>query len=100
MNIKKVKNFALAISIFAFAIGFSDLQENMFFWMGLPVGAVAFIVFFLFMLLEKEYAILDEQERLKFADLKKHRQPIPIVTASKASNKESYAPALTTATSH
>ena len=97
MNVTKAKNIALAISLIAFAIGFSDFRENMFFWMGRPVGAIAFIIFFIFALLEKEYALLDEQERTKFAALNIQTDSIP---TAKQSNQETYPPALTAATSH
>jgi hypothetical protein len=97
MNVKKVKNIGLAISLLGFAIGFSDLRENIFFWLGRPVGAIAFIAFFIFLLLEKEYAIMDEQDRARFATLNFKTNSAP---ASKGSNKEIRAPALTTAVSH
>jgi hypothetical protein len=84
----KIKNIALATSIFAFVIGFSDLQNNMFFWLGKPIGAIFFIAYYIFMLLDKEYAILDAQTS---AELK--RSP-------GNSQMETCAPALTTAATH
>jgi hypothetical protein len=96
MNVKTAKIIALTISGLAFAIGFSDLQENMFFWLGRPVGAIALIAFFIFMLLEKEYALMDEQEHAMRANFKIKMNS----TASEGSNKEICAPALTTAALH
>lgn len=58
----KIKYIPLTISLLAFAIGFSDLQENIFFWLARPVGAIAFIVFFILFLLEEDYALFDESE--------------------------------------
>jgi len=97
MNVNQAKKVALTVSVIAFAIGFSDLRENIVFWMGLPVGAIAFIVFFIFMLLEKEYALLDEQDRVA----KKAFTRIPEIRSrpERTSTKETCAPALTTATS-
>jgi hypothetical protein len=57
----KLKNICLAISIIGFAIGFSDARENIFFYLGRPVGAVFFILFFIFMLLENEAAKFDQE---------------------------------------
>lgn len=91
----KIKNIALALSILGFAIGFSNLQENIYFWLGRPVGAIFFIVYFIFALLEKEYGLLDEQERAKLNALNVEKQ-----SASQGSKKETCAPALTTAVSH
>ena len=79
----KIKNIALAISIAGFVIGFSDLRENIFFWLGRPVGAIGFIVFFICALLEKESALLDEQERLRLAEIKSS-QPVPVLPPASA----------------
>ena len=92
----KVKNIALTISILGFVIGFSDLQENILFWLGRPVGAIAFIVYFIYMVLEREYAVLDQQNR----EEKREIEAVTKKPSSKSSNKENCAPALTTATSH
>ena len=92
----KVKNIALTISILGFAIGFSELQENVLFWMGRPVGAIAFIVYFIFMVLEKEGAVLDRQMRR----VEKRNEKAVKTGASKRSHKENDVPAFTTATSH
>lgn len=98
MNIKKVKNIALAISLIAFAIGFSDGGESMFWYMGRPVGAILFAVYMIFMVLEKETALLDEQQCAAKKEIKMY---LGTATASpKNSNKENCAPALTTAILH
>lgn len=65
----KVKYIALTVSLLSFALGFSDLQENMFFELMRPVGAIAFIVFFIFAILGREFSILDQQEALKLRSL-------------------------------
>ena len=92
----KFKNIDLTISLIAFAIGFSDFQENMVLWLSRPVGAILLIVYFIFNLLEKESALLDEQERVKFDSFKNATE----AKGSKKISKESYNPALTTASSH
>jgi hypothetical protein len=94
----KIKNIALTISSIGFAIGFSDAGESTFWYMGRPIGAIFFIVFFIFMLLEKEYAILDEQNRATELE----RQEFDAVKAApeRISHKEDCAPALTEAPSH
>ena len=60
----KIKNLALTISLVSFVIGFSDLQENLFFWLGRPVGAIAFICYFICMVLEKESALFDAEQKV------------------------------------
>jgi hypothetical protein len=93
MNVNAAKKIALTISVIAFAIGFSDLRENLLFWLGRPVGAIALIAYFIFMLLEKEYAILDEQNcAAKPATISESKSVL-----QGDSNKETCAPALTTA---
>ena len=98
MNIKKVKNIALTVSLIAFAIGFSDGGESAFWYMGRPVGAILFAVFMIFTVLEKESLLLDEQRREARKEIEKflRSESVP----GKKPNKETCAPALTTATSH
>ncbi|MDB6029393.1 MAG: hypothetical protein JWM68_5616 [Verrucomicrobiales bacterium] len=98
MNVKHVKKIALTISILGFTVGFSDLQENIYFWLGRPVGAIAFIVFFIFMVLENEFALLDEQESNKVVNSADQSSRSTARTTS--SNKENRTPALTTSSSH
>ena len=96
MNIKKVKNIALATSLIAFAIGFSDGGESTFWYMGRPVGAILFAVFMIFTVLEKESLLLDEQRRTENGNTKKFLgNEFP-----KNSAKETCAPVLATAILH
>jgi hypothetical protein len=97
MNLKKVKNIALTISLVAFAIGFSDGGESIFWYMGRPVGAILFAVFMIFTVLEKESLLLDKQRVAANKDIGKS---LGGSAPQKSSNKENCAPALTTATSH
>jgi hypothetical protein len=87
-HVMKIKHIALGISVFGFVIGFSELQDNMFFWLGKPVGAISFIAFYIFMLLEKEYALFDADQRVE------------LKISSGNSQMETCAPALTTAPTH
>lgn len=57
----KLKNVFLTISLVSFAIGFISTGESIFWYLGLPVGAIFFGLFMIFMILEKETALLDEQ---------------------------------------
>jgi hypothetical protein len=98
VNLKKVKNIALAISLISFAVGFSDGGESTFWYMGRPVGAILFAVFMIFRVLEKETALLDEQQRDAKREIEKSLGDAPV--PHKSSNKEPCAPDLTTATSH
>lgn len=59
----KTKNIFLTISLLAFAIGFSSVGESIYWDMCLPVGAIFFMLFMIFNLLEKEAALLDQQNR-------------------------------------
>jgi hypothetical protein len=65
----KIKNILLALSLATFAIGFSDLQENLFFWMGRPVGALLFGIYMIFIVLEDATNLYDRQETEKSAAL-------------------------------
>lgn len=69
----KMKYIALTISLVAFAVGFSDAQENMLFWLGRPIGAIAMVAFFIGTLLEKEYAIYDQQNPVETANCVKSK---------------------------
>jgi hypothetical protein len=96
MNLKNIKNIAFTLSLVAFAIGFSDGGESMFWYMGRPVGAILFGIFMIFMVLEKESLLLDEQRLSEKKELDNSKQS----ASHKRSNKENCAPALTTAASH
>ncbi len=63
----RIKTILLTVSLVAFAIGFSDGGESTFWYMGRPLGAVFFILFFILTLLEREYDLLDEQNRAEEA---------------------------------
>ena len=86
-RMKNMKNIALAVTIISFAIGFSDLQENVLFWVGRPTGAIFAIVYFLFVVLEKPFAEFDKENQT------------PKSAAPKHFTKERTSPALTTAAS-
>lgn len=58
---KKMKNIALAVAIISFVVGFSDLQENILFWVARPVSAIFAIIYFLFVLLEKPFIEHDQE---------------------------------------
>ena len=70
----KTKYLLLTVSLLSFAIGFSDLQENIIFWLGRPVGAIAMIAYFILVLLEKEYALFDEGDGAKVKGLPEARR--------------------------
>ena len=59
----KAKKIFLITSLIAFAIGFSEAQENVFFWMGRPLGAILFGLFLVFHILEKESLLFEEQQQ-------------------------------------
>lgn len=57
----KLKNIFLTIGLIAFAIGFSDMGESVFWYLSRPVGAILFMLFMILNLLEKETALFDQQ---------------------------------------
>lgn len=69
MNRKTIKNIALAVSLLAFAIGFTDADESLF-YLGRPVGSILFAVFMIFTVLEKETDLLDEQTKASDNEIK------------------------------
>lgn len=62
----KIKYIALAIVVLGFGISFNTSLDARFIYLARPLAAVAFIVFMVCTLLEKESAIKDEQERDEF----------------------------------
>jgi hypothetical protein len=66
----KTTKILLAISLSAFALGFTDILWGL----GRPVGAIFFGLFMIFKLLEKEMALYDEEERLRLSQASKHIQ--------------------------
>ena len=59
----KWKYAILSLSLIELAIGFSNARPNVFFYLGLPLGAILFSLFLIFQLMEKESALYDEQNR-------------------------------------
>lgn len=60
----KWKYAFLSLSLVEFAIGISNARANVFFYLGLPLGAILFGLFLIFQLMEKESALYDEQRRV------------------------------------
>ena len=92
----KLKNVFLTISLVFFAIGLSQGGESIFWYMGLPTGAVFFGLFMIFMLLEKETALLDEQNRKSVSKIEQSLDN----KSSATSDQGNCATKLTTAHSH
>jgi hypothetical protein len=88
----KLKYVFLSLSAVEFAIGFSNARPNAFFYLGLPLGAILFILFLISQFLEKESALYDEQNRA--TDLVRQSS----VRASRP--KENVRPGFQTAHSH
>ena len=59
----KPKYIFLTFSLIELAIGLSNARQNIFFYLGLPVGAILFGLFLITQVLEKESALYDEQKR-------------------------------------
>ena len=59
----KWKYAVLSLSLIEFAIGFGNARPNVFFYLGLPLGAIFFSLFLIFQLMEKETALYDGQHR-------------------------------------
>ena len=59
----KWKYVFLSLSVLEFAIGFSHARPVVLVDLGLPLGAILFILFLISQLLEKESALYDEQNR-------------------------------------
>jgi uncharacterized membrane protein YtjA (UPF0391 family) len=62
---KPLTKIFLAISIGATLIGFSGIGTSVFWTLAKPVGAIFFVVFFIFYLLEDESEKFAEEERRK-----------------------------------
>ena len=77
----RLKNIFLTLALVEFAIGFSNLRPTTFFYLGPPLGAIFFGLFMITQLLEKESALLDEQNRA--AALSRNE---PIRTTAPSSN--------------
>ena len=57
----KTKTILLIISLIAFAAGFSAGADSIFLQLGLPLGAILLGLSLIFGILEKESALLDQQ---------------------------------------
>ena len=64
----KLKHICLAISLLAFAVGFSA-GDSIYRGVGLPLGAILFGLFMIFSVLEKEVALLDGEKHFNSAPL-------------------------------
>jgi hypothetical protein len=64
---KHLPKIFLALAVISFVIGATDLAENMFFYLGRPVGAISFILFLIFQFLQKETALYDADQRTNLA---------------------------------
>jgi hypothetical protein len=60
-----LKKILLVLSIIAFGIGLSDIGEASQWGLGVPVGAILLALSFIVMVLEKEMALYDDEERRK-----------------------------------
>jgi hypothetical protein len=79
------KYIFLTLALVEFAIGFSNLRPTTFFYLGLPLGAIFFGLFLITQMLEKESALLDEQNR---AAALPQNEPIRTAVPSKNSRNE------------
>jgi len=59
----KPKYIFLTLSLIELTIGLSNARQNIFFYLGLPVGAILFGLFLIAQVMEKESALYDEQNR-------------------------------------
>ena len=81
----KWKNIFLTLALVELAIGFSNLRPTTFFYLGPPLGAIFFGLFMITQLLEKESALLDEQNR---AAALSRNEPIRTARPSQNSRNE------------
>ena len=59
----KPKYIFLTLSLVELTIGLSNARQNVFFYLGFPVGAILFGLFLIAQVMEKESALYDEQNR-------------------------------------
>ena len=81
----KWKYIFLALALVEFAIGFSNLRPTTLFYLGPPLGAIFFGLFLITQILEKESALLDEQNR---AAAQARHEPIRSPAPSQNSRNE------------
>jgi len=62
------KYIFLTLALLELVIGFSELRPNTFFFLGRPLGAMFFGLFLIAQMLERESALLDEQNRAAIMD--------------------------------
>jgi hypothetical protein len=62
----------LAVSLSGLALGFTNILWGF----GMPVGAVCFGLFMISKLLEKETALLNEQQQLRLAEVMQPSEPV------------------------
>jgi hypothetical protein len=82
---QRLKYILLTLALVEFAIGFSNLQPTIIFYLGLPLGAIFFGLYLIAQLLEKESALLDEQNR---AAASPRNEPIRRAEPSERSRNE------------
>jgi len=68
----KTTKVLLAISLSAFALGFTNILWGF----GRPVGAICFGLFMIFKLLEKETALFDEEQRRNLALAERYQRSV------------------------
>jgi hypothetical protein len=81
----RLKYIFLTLALVEFAIGFSNLRPTTFFYLGLPLGAIFFGLFMITQILEKESALLEEQNR---AASPPQNEPIRTAVPSQNSRNE------------
>ena len=91
----RAKKIFLITSLIAFGIGFSEAQENVFFWMGRPLGAILFGLFLVFHILEKESLLFEEQQQ----DARQEK-PVARPPTKRSDKGVAATPALTLAQNH
>jgi hypothetical protein len=64
----KWKHIFLTLTLLQLVIGFSAPRPNTFFFPGWPLGAIFFGLFLIAQMLERESALLDEQNRAAIMD--------------------------------
>ncbi len=67
---KYLPKIFLTVAIVTFVIGASELGDNIFFYMGRPVGAIFFVLFMIFQFLQKETALYNKQHEAPSAPAK------------------------------
>ncbi len=93
----KSKYIFLIAAIMALAVGFSNVPGNETIYLGVPVGTVLFGLFLITQVLEKEWALYDEQNRAPVLA----RQSCPTAQRPSTIPQEvAHHPALTKASPH